>query len=306
MNMKSITLLTLALFIGTSLVSCSSSNSQETVTKDPLPTPVENNKKVKPHQYGGWYCPDNLTGFPAVDIDQWKNVPVVNGRLATQEETRNGTSLILVDTEEYPNAKPLEMTMPKLARFYNHSSKKEELIIVIQAINVSNDSILGFRYLNGGNGSARINEVNFLSDEEIDDLTTSRFVTLKIPINAPKDNVWAVMTKPDYFPFLQPIFDPGKTLQSAWLTTSKVNFKYIRDGTVTSEFAEELFGNQYIQIDAQFGDEPYVEKFLLLENEEAKNAELHIVCGPYQKDFENQQVILTNWAQKVKELSEKK
>ena len=36
-----------------------------------------------PHQYGGWYCPDNLGGFPAVDILDWNDVPVVNGRMAT-------------------------------------------------------------------------------------------------------------------------------------------------------------------------------------------------------------------------------
>ena len=46
--------------------------------------------------------------------------------------------------------------MPKLARFYNIHSGKRELVIIIQALNISNDSIVGFRYLNGGNGSARL------------------------------------------------------------------------------------------------------------------------------------------------------
>jgi hypothetical protein len=33
--------------------------------------------------------------------------------------------------------------------------------------------------------------------------------------------------------------------------------------------------------------------------------ELQIVCGPYGDDFKSQNIILKNWAQKVKELSEK-
>jgi len=66
--------------------------------------------------------------------------------------------------------------MPKLVRYYNEYSKREDLIIVIQAINVENDSIVGFRYLNGGNGSARLNEVRFLADNEIEMIPASRFV----------------------------------------------------------------------------------------------------------------------------------
>ena len=61
--------------------------------------------KSEPHRYGGWYCPDNLNGFPPININNWKNVPVVNGRMATKEETQNGTSLIFPDTLKYPNAK---------------------------------------------------------------------------------------------------------------------------------------------------------------------------------------------------------
>ena len=68
-----------------------------------------NIKKQEPHKYGGWYCPDNLNGFPAVDISNWESVPVVNGRMATKEETHNGISLIFVDDLKYPNAKALDI-----------------------------------------------------------------------------------------------------------------------------------------------------------------------------------------------------
>jgi hypothetical protein len=266
---------------------------------------VETTKKQEPHKYGGWYCPDNLNGFPAVDIHNWEHVPVVNGRMATQKEARNGTSLIFVDAQKYPDAKPLDLKMPKLARFYTRHSGKEEIVIVIQAINVSNDSVVGFRYLNGGNGSARLNEVRFLSDHEIKNISSSRFVTLSININATQAEIWEVLTKPEYTKTLQPIFDSKNTLNADWKKSSQVNFKYPSGGSVTSEYAGNLYGNQYIQIDCEKGDDQYVEKFLLLENPATNHTELQITCGPYGDDFKNQSVILNTWAQKVKELSEK-
>ncbi|MEQ8325330.1 MAG: hypothetical protein RID18_00220 [Cytophagales bacterium] len=262
-------------------------------------------EKQEPHSYGGWYCPDNLGGFPAVDIKDWNSVPVVNGRMATKEETQNGTSLIDVDLEKYPNAKPLDLKMPKLARYYNRSSRKEEIIIVIQALKISNDSIVGFRYLNGGNGSARLSEVKFLSNNEIDNMATSHFVTLSIDVNATKDEIWDILTNPKYYEILQPIFDKENSIGAGKMNSPKVNFNYNNAGTITSEFAGDLYGNKYIQIDAELGNNQYVEKFLVGENQETKKSEIVLVCGPYGDDFESQKSIINSWAQKVKELSEK-
>jgi hypothetical protein len=262
-------------------------------------------RKEVPHNYGGYYCPDNLGGFPAVDISNWESVPVINGRMATKEETQNGTSLIFVDDEKYPDAKPLDIKMPKLARYYNRSSGKKEIIIVIQALNISNDSIVGFRYLNGGNGSARLNEVKLLSDSEIENISSSRFVSLDIEINATQDEIWEVLTKSEYTKTLRAIFDKENRLTPPWDNGARVNYAYANSGPVTSEFAGNLFGNQYIQVDCEAGDYQYVSKFLLLENKQTKKTEFHIVCGPYGDDFKSQKTILKDWAKKVKELSEK-
>ena len=48
----------------------------------------------------------------------------------------------------------------------------------------------------------------------------------------------------------------------------------------------------------------YAEKFLLLEDKKSQNSTLKITCGPYGNDFETQNTIINNWANKVKELSE--
>ena len=229
---------------------------------------------------------------------------MVNGRLPTREETQNGRALIYVDPAKFPNAKPIDMQMPKLASYYNESSRKEELVIVIQALNILKDTV-GFRYLNGGNGSARLAEITVLKENEIDKIAASNFVSLSILIEASQKAIWDILTNPGYYTSLQDIFDPQGTANIEWNTTSKVNFKYVKPGVLTSEFAANLYGNQYIQMDFKQGNDSYVEKFLLLENEETKTTELKIVCGPYSLDeFEIQNEILKKWAQKVKEFSE--
>lgn len=298
--MKNKTLKLLIVLCLTSLASCS--QNEETIDKTDVEISNLNKEiiKTEPHRYGGWYCPDNLNGFPPIDISNWNNVPIINGRLATKEETQNGTSLIFVDSLKYPNAKALDITMPKLASFYNENSNREELIIVIQAINIDNDSIVGFRYLNGGNGSARLKEVRFLSDNEIEMIPASKFVSHNIKINASQDKIWEVLTKPENAETLQPIFNKNIKQKTDWRQTSNVNFHYPNSGILTSSYASKLFGNFYVQNDY----EEYTEKFLLLEND-TNNTELKIVCGPYGHDFETQKSILINWAQKVKELSEK-
>ena len=301
----------------TTITSCSQNNIVVENDKAENSTEKVKSTKKEQHNYGGYYCPDNLTNFPAVDITNWKSVPVVNERMATKEETQNGASLIFVDLEKYPDAKPLDLRMPKLAQYHNRSSNKKEIIIVIQALNISNDAIVGFRFLNGGNGSARLDEIKLLSDKEIENISPSHFFTQTLKINAPKSKIWDVLTKTEYSKSLQTVFDKNNKLKADWNIASKVNFKYHNTGHITSEFAGNLYGNmyiqidyelrnQYIQVDSELGNGQYVEKFFVTENQETGNSELIIVCGPYADDFKKQQTILKNWAQEVKHLSEKK
>lgn len=283
------------------LFGCTNAENQPTKEKE-----NDNNKTETKHNYGGWYCPDNLNGFPAVDLKDWKNVPVVIGRLPTEEESRNGSSLILVDTKAYPSAKAMNMELPKLATFYNQYSKKNEVIIVIQALEIGNDSIVGFRYLNGGNGSAHFSEVTFITENEVANIANAQFVSFDININSSYDRVWEVMTKTEYTNKLQPVFDKKNELSKDWRTTSNVNYYYANKNEMTGMYADMLFGNWYIQNDYLINDVAYTEKFLLLKSEEKTNQTiLKVVCGPFNQDFETQQAILNEWTKKVKELSEK-
>ena len=119
---------------------------------------------------GDWECPDNTGMFPVIDIKSWDKVPVVNGRLPTYEETRNGTSLLYIDKKANPdcaNAHPYNLSMPKLAYHTNPQTKKEEIVIVIQIVQFDAYRWVGYRYLTGGNGSSGFGNFRFLTDEEV-------------------------------------------------------------------------------------------------------------------------------------------
>jgi hypothetical protein len=289
----------IALFIlALGIIGCSNLEGQ---TKEQTQQIVQSKAQ---HKYGGWYCPDNLNGFPAVDINNWEDVPVVNGRLPSQEEARNGTSLIYIDTTEYPNAKAIDIILPKLAEYYNEFTRKKEHIIVIQAINIDSDSIVGFRFVNGGNGSARMKDVHFMSDDEIAAIPNSDFVVFKTNIQSTQENIWKVMTDTMNLNSLTASFSSNIKDENEWRDKTNVNYFYSSAGVKTSAYADLLFGNFYVQNDYVIDGNAYVEKFLLLENAEENYTELKIVCGPYSDDFKAQKGILERWAEKVKGLSE--
>ena len=116
-----------------------------------------------------WDCPDNLK-FPRVELKDWDKVPVVNGRMPTYEETTNGTSLLFIDKDMKPDLKdvePYKMTLPKLAYFTNPRTKQKDIVIVIQLVQFSDYVWAGLRYVSGGNASAMMSDLKFLTDEEV-------------------------------------------------------------------------------------------------------------------------------------------
>lgn len=255
-------------------------------------------KEMEPHRYGGWHCPDNLSMFPAIDLKNWKNVPVVNGRFATEQERSKGASLINVDLVKYPEAKVLPIQLPQLATIYNHNSKREDLIVVIQAFSVQNDSIVGYRYLNGGNGSAWLNDVKMLSDEEIVSIPDYKFVSVNVDILTNQEDIWKVLIRDEYTKELY-----GSLNEDPNSKELGVNFKNVNTGKVTNGYGGKLYGSYYIQND--FEKMNYTEKFFLSENEEGNKTTLKVVCGPFLDDKAAQQRKIQKWANLVKLISER-
>ena len=106
-------------------------------------------------------------------------------------------SLIAVDTEKYPDARALDMDLTKGSATNLFSSKKNmhELIIVIQAIVVQGDTVVGYRFPNGGNGSDWINHVTFLSDDEVANMGSQPFFYSKSVLNTTAKDIWAAAGK---------------------------------------------------------------------------------------------------------------
>ncbi|SFT81156.1 hypothetical protein SAMN05216474_2472 [Lishizhenia tianjinensis] len=285
------------------LSSCLFSNSNTTEVETSKTNTVSKDKSVEPHRYGGWYCPDNLNTFPAVNLSDWNTVPAIENRLPTEEEAKSGASLILVDTEKYPKAKALTMSLPKLAKYQNPNTQREDVIIVIQAVSIQEDSIVGFRFLNGGNGSARLKEVEFITKEKAQNLSKGKFVQHDYSIKAADTSIWKLMMDPELASLVQVSFDPQNQLSSDWRSKAQLNFNYPHKNKLINSFiSDDFWGNCYVQND--FDQNLYTEKFFLTYDKDKQVSTLKIVCGPYDTDYEQQEKVLTNWAKRIKDLSE--
>lgn len=288
--------------------SCSQElNSDETTNtskevKNKAATSTSANE-AEPHRYGGWYCPDNF-GFTPVDVQNLESVPAVTDRLPTKEELDRKMSLINVDTEKYPDARALKMKLPKLARVFSEQKGMEELIIVIQAIIVQDDTIVGYRFPNGGNGSSRISEVSFLSDEEVTELGPQPYFYSNLTVNATTKEIWAAAAKTDYFKKLGQKFGEEEFFASDWNPAEERSLTLVEDEEKEVGYVGMVFGNYYLQIDYERNGKRFSEKMLVIDNEDSKSAELHFASGPYPISYDNSASQLRNWIDQIIKQSE--
>lgn len=258
------------------------------------------------HSYGGWFCPDNFGGFPPVDIQELDAVPVVNDRLPTLEESRNGTSLMYFEEGQVPDARPVEMTLPKLARHYSHHNGINEIVIVIQAVVIGKDTVVGFRYPSGGNGSSWYDEVTFLTDEEVAAAGPTPYVYLRAEIDGSIKDIWNAVIQTSYADKMGRRFDKKEFFSSEWTPESKARLEYHTEDERAAGYITNMYGNFYMHIDYDKKDAHFSEKMLVSGKSDEKSGELHIVSGPYPEDVEKQRAIWQKWIDEVKELSEKK
>ncbi len=289
------TMLSMLLIFG----SCS---SQETANEQPA-APNKEAVKKQTHSYGGWYCPDNF-GFVPVDIQKLSEVPAIANRLPTDQELTDHKSLIKVDTALYPDARALNMNLPRVASIYSEHKGMSELIIVIQAIVVEEDTVVGYRFMNGGNGSARLSEVSFLSDDAIAKMGSQPFFYSKAVLHATPENIWNALIKTDYFLKLGVKFDRKVFFSSAWNPNSETKLTLDTKSEKATGYVGVVYGNFYLQIDYLKDEVHYSEKMLLAENMEDHTTELYFASGPFPKDFAKQKLKWDNWVEAVSKASD--
>lgn len=269
-----------------------------------IPVPGKNIAK-KPHQYGGWYCPDNF-GFVPVDIQNLDEVPAISNRLPTHQELQAHMSLIEIDTIKFPDARALKMDLPRLARINLDWKGMSELIIVIQAIIVSEDTVVGYRFPNGGNGSAWLSDVTFLSKEEVGKLNSQPFFYSRTKLHATKEELWKAISKSDYAKELGVKFDRTDFFSSEWNPNAQTHLNYDTEEERAKGHIGMVYGNLYLHIDYIRDGFHYSEKLLMIENQEDNTTELFIANGPYPDDFDNQKLHWSNWLASLVESSEDK
>jgi len=285
------------------MISC---NNQEPtcISKKELDASVESTSaKKEPHRYGGWYCPDNF-GFKPVDIQKLDQVPAISHRLPTEEELKANMSLINVDKEKHPDARALAMDLPRVAMINEKSHHRSEMIIVIQAIVVNEDTIVGFRYPNGGNGSDWMSNVTFLDDTEVKALGPLPYFYEKSVIPASKEDIWNALGKTDYFKKIGQKFDQSEFFSSEWTVGSERKLTLDTEAEKADGYVGTVFGNAYMQIDYNRNGSHYSEKLLMMENHEDKTTELHFASGPFLNDYETKNTEWTNWFESVSKVSQ--
>lgn len=114
--------------------------------------------------YKHFDCPDD-TSLSPIDIRYWDKTPAISGVLPSFEDTRNGMALL--HYEGYSDARPFYLNLPRLAYTYSQSKRKKELVVVIQIVQTSTDTVVGYRYLSGGCGGSLYHDFHFLTEEEI-------------------------------------------------------------------------------------------------------------------------------------------
>lgn len=241
-----------------------------------------------------------------MDIQDLDKIPVVRDRLPTMEETSNGTSLMYVDPQEYPDARPLAMRLPRVARMVSPQNGITERVIVIQAIVVGQDTVVGYRFPSGGNGTARFREVTFLSDQDVKALGPAPMVYLHTDIKASKQTIWKAMTRTEYLRALAETFNKKEFFSSEWKEGSEVRLHDEKNGEKATGIVATVFGNVYLHIDYNRDGVHSTEKLLLLENREAGTTELHLVSGPHQGDIRARTTVWEEWIGQVKQACEKK
>ncbi len=273
---------------------------KETDKKEVEATTEDESPYSKAHEYGGWYCPDNF-GFEPVDITKLDQVPVVSGRMPQKWEAQSGLSLMYLDPVKFPQAKALDIELPALAYVDHPYADMKELAVIIQAFVADEDTIVGYRFPNGGNGSAWYGQVDFLSDEEITGLEPAPFVYEEFTIKATKKEVWKAFTKSDFAKDLANQFKEKKMTKSDWYDGLDINLKYSKENDMGTGYVANVWGNLYMHIDYIIDGHHSSYKFMVSEDAESGECTISFVAGPYPDSIEEETAKWQEWADKLKD-----
>ena len=101
---------------------------------------------------------DDLWG--PINLKNWKATPCINGRVATRNDVQKGIAVFYLENSN--DVKPIQINLPSCALHIDQETKKETPVILIQAEKSKGQELIGYRFLNGGNGIALLIEFKLL------------------------------------------------------------------------------------------------------------------------------------------------
>ena len=102
---------------------------------------------------------DTLWG--PIDMKKWKDTPCVSGRLATEQDVKEGRAAFYISGDR-SELKPIKISLPACAIQHDSKSNKDTPVILIQAEETPTVKAVGFRFLSGGNGVCTLAELEIL------------------------------------------------------------------------------------------------------------------------------------------------
>ncbi len=127
---------------------------------------------------------------------------------------------------------------------------------------------------------------------------------LEATINAPKEKVWAVIAETPYAKSLGKHFNQEEFFESEWMENSRAKLSFEGPQEKSNGSIMMLFGNIYLQIDYAFSGQKYVEKILLMNDEDKTQSKVQLVHGPYADNIAEQQSNWETWLAEIKTSSE--
>lgn len=109
------------------------------------------------------FSDDTLWG--PVDMHQWKDTPCISGRLATEQDIKEGKAVFYLDGDR-SELKPIQISLPACAIWHDSESKKATPVILVQAEETPKVKAIGFRFLSGGNGVCTLAELEILKSPD--------------------------------------------------------------------------------------------------------------------------------------------
>lgn len=100
--------------------------------------------------------------WDGIESSEWNTVPRLAGRIAIEADVQVGRAVFYIEHAEQHEA--IEKELPALA-YLEKADGSAELVVVIQCERVGSKRLAGYRFFQGGNGMATLEELTFVEGE---------------------------------------------------------------------------------------------------------------------------------------------